>query len=124
MNEREMNYQQCFRIPKELAHAFDHRSYWHSPRGMYCGNMHCGNWQLPCPNSKEAENIGSWSAGSNRYQISICGERQNQNGWYTVFGCPYCGNIFALEQEDFAKLELPPYIAERIHPIIPFQVQQ
>ena len=57
MNNRDMNYQRCFSIPKELAFSFDHRDYSHSPRGVYCSKalFNNGNWQLPCRRIRPAQ---------------------------------------------------------------------
>lgn len=123
MNKRDMYYHKSFRIPEELAADIDHRKYHFNPSGKFGRETTCnsGCWILPCPNSRESQSIGEWSNGGSRYQISLVGERQNENGWYTVFGCPYCGNIFALEQEDVGKLELPELIMQRVKAFVPFE---
>jgi len=121
VNNRDMSFNCCYPMAAELAFEIEHGDYCHSPKGNYSReSLSCnGNWFLPCPNSKEASEIGHWSNGDRRYQIQIIGERQNPNGWYTVFGCPYCDFHFALLAEEIAKVGLPQDILERVRPFIP-----
>ncbi|HNX25948.1 MAG TPA: hypothetical protein PKK48_00920 [Phycisphaerae bacterium] len=125
MNKRDMYYGKCYPCPREVVIDAEHGSYFFSPKcreGSFGYSV--GNWMLPCPNSKDADGIGEWSNGNSRFQIRILGERQNENGWYTVFSCPYCGRSFAMVQEDVAKLELPLEIMERVRAFIPYDADE
>jgi hypothetical protein len=122
MNQRDMNYGKSFRCPREVIIDAEHGSYYFSARARYGNSDYsAGTWMLPCPNSPAADGIGSWMQDADRFQIKILGERQNENGFYTVFSCPYCGRSFAMGQEDVEKLVLPPDIASRIHALIPLE---
>jgi hypothetical protein len=122
MNARDMYYGKSYSCPREVIIDAEHGFYHFSPKcrdGSFGYSV--GNWILPCPNSKDADNVGSWSSGNSRYQIKILGERQNENGFYTVFSCPYCGRSFAMVQEDVDQLVLPADIAPRVKAFIPFE---
>ncbi len=123
VNKRNMFYCRCYPMSLELAFDIGHREFHiYNPKGIYaeaCSFNNQGNWNLPCPNSKAAAEIGTWDEVGCRYQIQIIGERQNPNGWYTIFGCPYCDAHFALESKDIEDIDLPQEILERVFPFIP-----
>ena len=124
MNQRDMYHGKSYSCLREVIVDADHSNYHFSPRSREGSfGFSVGNWILPCPNSADADNVGEWSRGNNRFQIKILGERQNENGWYTVFGCPYCGRNFAMEQADVDQLVLPIDIAKRVKGFVAFETK-